>query len=190
MLLEDYGLIGDMQAAALVGRNGSVDWLCLPQFDSPACFAALLGDESHGRWLLGPDEVHSAVRRYVDDTAVLETTYTTAHGEVRVTDLMPTGERRADVVRRVEGLSGTVTVRHSWLVRFDYGRVRPWVHREDLSSQPAIVAVAGPDPKSPEGAWVAVVVLVAVEVPLPPVMSTVLLPPAPPGPATAFPPLP
>lgn len=143
--IEDYAAIGDGHTAALIGIDGSLDWLCLPQFDSPACFAALLGDESHGRWLLGPDEVHSAVRRYVDDTAVLETTYTTAHGEVRVTDLMPTGDRRADVVRRVEGVRGTVRLRHSWRVRFDYGLIRPWVHREEVGGQMALVAVAGPD---------------------------------------------
>ena len=95
--IEDYAAIGDGHTAALIAINGSLDWLCLPQFDSPACFASLLGDDRNGHWLIGPDGEHTVSRRYVDDTAVLETTYTTDTGEVRVTDLMPTGERRADV---------------------------------------------------------------------------------------------
>ena len=143
--IEDYAAIGDGHTAALVGLDGSVDWLCLPQFDSPACFAALVGEPENGHWAIGPVGEHTVERRYVDDTAVLETTYTTAEGVLRVTDLMPTGDRRADVVRRVEGVSGTVAVRHSWLVRFDYGRVRPWVHRQEVAGQTALVAVAGPD---------------------------------------------
>ena len=143
--IEDYAAIGDGHTAALIGINGSLDWLCLPQFDSPACFAGLLGDEDNGHWLLGPSGEHTAERRYVGDTAVLETTYCTETGEIRVTDLMPTGERRADLVRRVEGVRGTVSIRHSWVVRFDYGRVRPWVHREEVGGRPAIIAIAGPD---------------------------------------------
>jgi GH15 family glucan-1,4-alpha-glucosidase len=143
--IEDYAVIGDGHTAALVASNGSLDWLCLPQFDSPACFASLLGDDTNGHWLIGPQGEHTATRRYVDDTAVLETTYTTAGGQVRVTDVMPTGERRADVVRRIEGLRGTVTMRHSLIIRFDYGRIRPWVHREQIQGRPAIVATAGPD---------------------------------------------
>ena len=134
--IEDYAAIGDGHTVALIGINGSLDWLCLPQFDSPACFAGLLGDDDNGHWLLGPAGEHTAERRYVGDTAVLETTYRTETGEVRVTDLMPTGERRADVVRRVEGVRGTVSVRHSWVVRFDYGRIRPWVHREESPASP------------------------------------------------------
>ena len=145
MPIEDYAAIGDGHTAALIGINGSLDWMCLPRFDSPACFAALVGDPSNGHWLIGPDEEHTARRRYVDDTGVLETTYTTERGEIRVTDLMPTGDRRADVVRRVEGISGTVRVRHSWLVRFDYGKIRPWVHRDEISGVRAIIATAGPD---------------------------------------------
>jgi GH15 family glucan-1,4-alpha-glucosidase len=143
--IEDYAAIGDGHTAALIGIDGSLDWLCLPQFDSPACFAGLLGNDDNGHWLLGPSGKHSAVRRYIGDTAVLETTYVTDSGEIRVTDLMPTGDRRADVVRRVEGVRGTVSVRHSWVVRYDYGRVRPWVHREEVEGQPAIIATAGPD---------------------------------------------
>ncbi len=143
--IEDYAAIGDGHTAALIASNGSLDWLCLPQFDSPACFASLLGDDGNGHWLIGPAGEHSVSRRYIDDTAVLETTYTTETGQVRVTDLMPTGERRADVIRRVECLRGTVSLRHSWIVRFDYGRIRPWVHREEVEGRPAIIATAGPD---------------------------------------------
>ncbi len=100
---------------------------------------------SNGHWLVGPAGKHTATRRYVGDTAVLETTYRTDTGEMRVTDVMPTGDRRADVVRRVEGVRGTVSLRHSWVVRFDYGRIRPWVHREEVEGRPAIIATAGPD---------------------------------------------
>ena len=143
--IEDYAAIGDGHTAALIGIDGSLDWMCLPRFDSPACFASLVGEPENGHWLIGPDEEHTARRRYVDDTGVLETTYTTEDGELRVTDLMPTGDRRADVVRRVEGVRGTVRVRHRWLVRFDYGKVRPWVHREEVGGARAIIATAGPD---------------------------------------------
>ncbi|MET0840350.1 MAG: glycoside hydrolase family 15 protein [Marmoricola sp.] len=143
--IEEYAAIGDGHTAALIGIDGSVDWLCLPQFDSHACFAALLGDHRNGHWQIGPAGRHTASRRYVDDTAVLETTYTSASGDVRVIDLMPVGERRADVIRRIECVRGTMTLRHSWTVRFDYGRVRPWVHREEVDGRPAIIATAGPD---------------------------------------------
>src|SRR6476661_6783801 len=104
--IEDYAAIGDGHTAALIGIDGSLDWLCLPQFDSPACFAALVGEPGNGHWRIGPAGEHTAERRYVEDTAVLETTYTTDTGVVRVVDLMPTGERRADVARRIEGVSG------------------------------------------------------------------------------------
>ena len=97
--IEDYALIGDRHTAALVGKNGSIDWLCLPRFDSPACFAALLGDESHGFWQLSPTTEFESSRRYVDDSAALETTFTTADGEVTLLDVMPTGDDRSDVVR-------------------------------------------------------------------------------------------
>jgi GH15 family glucan-1,4-alpha-glucosidase len=144
--IEDYALIGDRGTAALVGKDGSIDWLCLPRFDSSACFAALLGTEDNGRWLLGPaDEVESTSRRYVDGTALLETTFTTAGGEVVLLDLMPTGDDRADVVRRLTCTRGTVRIRHDWVVRTDYGRVRPWVTREKAHGNNLIVAVAGPD---------------------------------------------
>lgn len=144
--IEDYALIGDRGTAALVGKDGSIDWLCLPRFDSPACFAALLGTEEHGRWLLAPaDEVVATRRRYVDGTALLETTFTTADGEVVLLDVMPTGDGRADVVRRLTCTRGTVRIRHDWVVRTDYGRVRPWVSREHAHGDEVVVAVAGPD---------------------------------------------
>ncbi|WP_210503883.1 glycoside hydrolase family 15 protein [Nocardioides xinjiangensis] len=156
--IEDYALIGDSGTAALVGRDGSIDWLCLPRFDSPACFAALLGTEEHGRWLLAPaDEVVATSRRYVDGTALLETTFTTRDGEVVLLDLMPTGDGRADVVRRLTCTRGTVRIRHDWVVRTDYGKVRPWVSRERVHGNDVVVAVAGPDklilrgPRLPRG---------------------------------------
>ena len=143
--IEDYAVVGDTGTAALIGRDGSVDWLCLPRFDSPACFAALLGDEQNGRWLIGPAGEAESSRRYVGHTAVLETTYTTDTGTVRVLDVMPIGDRRADLVRRVTGVEGTVRMRHEWVVRFGYGRIRPWVHRADNHGTEVITAVAGPD---------------------------------------------
>ncbi|SEC97988.1 Glucoamylase (glucan-1,4-alpha-glucosidase), GH15 family [Nocardioides exalbidus] len=156
--IEDYALIGDRGTAALVGKDGSIDWLCLPRFDSPACFAALLGTEDNGRWLLAPaDEVVSTSRRYVDGTAILETTFTTADGELVLLDVMPVGDDRADVVRRVTCTRGRVLVRHDWVVRTDYGRVRPWVTREHAHGNEVVIAVAGPDklvlrgPRLPEG---------------------------------------
>jgi GH15 family glucan-1,4-alpha-glucosidase len=143
--IEDYALIGDTGTAALVGRDGSIDWLCLPRFDSPACFAALLGSPEHGRWLLGPVGEARCERRYVGDTAVLESTFTTATGSFRLVDVMPVGDHRADVVRRLEGIEGSVRVRHEWIVRFGYGRNRPWVSRHRHDGHEIIAAVAGPD---------------------------------------------
>ncbi|MGH3329836.1 MAG: glycoside hydrolase family 15 protein [Nocardioidaceae bacterium] len=143
--ISDYAVLGDTRTAALVGRDGSVDWLCLPRFDSPACFAALLGDETNGRWLIGPAEEHQSTRRYIGNSAALETTYTTRSGSVRVVDIMPTGDNRADIVRRVVGIEGTVLMRHEWVVRFGYGRIRPWVTRRTVQGEQVITAVAGPD---------------------------------------------
>ena len=145
--IEEYALLGDTETAALVSRAGSIDWLCLPRFDSPACFAALLGTPDHGRWLLGPKEPARSRRRYVDGSFVLETVHETDTGAVRVTELMPVNDGRADIVRSVTGLRGSVTMQHEWVVRFDYGEVRPWVshnpgHRMDTD---VITAVAGPD---------------------------------------------
>ena len=140
--LEDYALIGDCQTAALVGRDGSIDWLCFPRFDSGACFAALLGTPDHGRWQLAPaSPVRVSQRRYRPDTLVLETEYATDDGAVRVIDCMPPRRDDPDVVRIVEGLQGEVAMRLELLIRFDYGSTVPWVRRmpEGLS------AVGGPD---------------------------------------------
>src|SRR6476660_3808417 len=138
--IENYALIGDLHTAALVGTNGSIDWLCLPRFDSPACLAALLGTEEHGHWQLCPVGDYGSRRRYVGNSAVLETTFTTETGVVTVTDLMPRGDHRADVVRRIKGVSGTVLMRHEWMVRLDYGEVRPWVRRETIGGEKVITA--------------------------------------------------
>ena len=128
MLIEDYGLVGDLRAAALVGRNGSVDWLCLPRFDSASCFSALLGDEQHGRWLFAPaGEVLSTSRRYRPDTLVLDTEFETAEGTVRVTDFMPPrGDGPPRFMRIVEGLRGRVPMRLELVLRPDYGSIAPW----------------------------------------------------------------
>ncbi|MBZ3902815.1 glycoside hydrolase family 15 protein [Streptomyces griseiscabiei] len=140
--IEDYALIGDHQTAALVSRRGSVDWLCLPRFDSAACFAALVGDEENGHWTIAPRDPGARPRRaYRHDSLVLDTEWETAEGTVRVTDLMPQRDRAPDVVRIVEGLSGRVTVRSTLRLRFDYGSAVPWMRRSDGHR----VAVAGPD---------------------------------------------
>ncbi|MGH9210207.1 MAG: glycoside hydrolase family 15 protein [Acidimicrobiales bacterium] len=142
MRIEDYAVIGDTQTAALVGRDGSIDWLCLPRFDSGACFAALLGHGDHGRWWLGPTGGGLAsARRYRGDSLVLETTFTTADGTVRVVDCMPVRQRDPDLVRVVEGVSGRVPVSMDLTVRFDYGRSVPWVRGLDGR----VYVVAGPD---------------------------------------------
>jgi len=146
--IEDYAVIGDRHTAALVGRNGSIDWLCLPRFDSPACFAGLLGTDENGHWQLCPVGEWTSTRRYLDDSTALETTFSTAEGVVRLLDIMPTGDDRADVVRRLTGVEGTVRFRHEWVVRMDYGNVHPWVTRHALGrngDDEAITAVAGPD---------------------------------------------
>ncbi len=128
--IENYALIGDCHAAALVGSDGSIDWLCLPRFDSGACFAALLGGPQHGRWLIAPSGPVGAVRRrYREDTLILETEFDTAQGTIRVIDCMPLSDERWDVVRIVEGVSGRVPVRMELTVRFDYGSIVPWVRR-------------------------------------------------------------
>jgi GH15 family glucan-1,4-alpha-glucosidase len=144
--IEDYAMIGDRSTAALVATDGSIDWLCLPRFDSPACFAALLGDHDNGHWQLCPVGDYDVSRAYVDDSAALQTTFTTDHGVVTLLDVMPTGDDTIDLVRRITGVRGTVRMRHEWVVRFDYGTTRPWVRRRlEDSDDPAITAVAGPD---------------------------------------------
>ena len=143
MRIEDYGLIGDMRTAALVGRDGSLDWLCLPRFDSASCCTALLGDERHGRWLLAPaGAVRASRRRYRPGTLVLETEHETAEGVVRVVDFMPPrrdGPPR--VMRVVEGVRGRVPMRMELALRPDYGSIRPWVE----AAADGAVATAGPD---------------------------------------------
>jgi GH15 family glucan-1,4-alpha-glucosidase len=140
--IESYALIGDCHTAALVGCDGSIDWLCFPRFDSGACFAALLGGPEHGRWLIAPDEkIIRVQRRYRKDSLVLETDFETERGSVRIIDFMPLSDERWDVVRMVEGLSGTVALRMELVVRFDYGSILPWVRRrEDM-----LLITAGPD---------------------------------------------
>ena len=140
--IEDYALLGDLQTAALVGRDGSIDWLCLPRFDSPACFAALLHDEEAGQWRIAPAGGGPATRRrYRDDTLILETEWDTPEGSVRLVDCMPPRGEAADVVRVVEGVSGAVPMHTEMRLRFDYGHIVPWVRRHG----PDLSAVAGPD---------------------------------------------
>jgi GH15 family glucan-1,4-alpha-glucosidase len=140
--IEHYALIGNTRTAALVGRNGSIDWFCAPRFDSNACFAALLGTSDHGRWLLAPAHHSRRVRRrYRDGTLVLETDFETSEGIVRVVDAMPLWSGRTDLVRVVEGLRGRVAMRMELVIRFGYGAIVPWVHRVDG----ALIATAGSD---------------------------------------------
>ena len=140
--IEDYALIGDCQTAALVARDGSIDWLCLPRFDSGACFAALLGTPDHGRWRIAPAApVRRTRRRYRGDTLVLETEHDVDGGTIRVIDCMPPRTAAPDLVRIVEGVRGRVPVRSELAIRFDYGSVVPWVRRTEWG----IRAIAGPD---------------------------------------------
>jgi GH15 family glucan-1,4-alpha-glucosidase len=143
MLIEDYGLIGDMQTAALVSRDGAVEWLCLPRFDSASCFSALLGDERHGRWLLAPaGKVGASSRRYRPGTLVLETEFETADGMVRVIDFMPRrGGGPPRLMRIVEGVRGRVPMRMELSLRPDYASIKPWVE----PAPDGAVATAGPD---------------------------------------------
>jgi GH15 family glucan-1,4-alpha-glucosidase len=139
--IEEYALIGDLQTAALVSRDGSIDWCCFPRFDSGACFAALLGGPEHGRWTVAPARPMKVTRRYRSDTLILETVFESDAGSVRVIDFMPPRGRAPDIVRIVEGLSGVVAMRVELVIRFDFGRILPWMRRVD----DARVAIAGPD---------------------------------------------
>src|SRR3989454_5301898 len=140
--IEDYALLGDLETAALVHRSGSIDWCCFPRFDSGACFAALLGGPENGRWLLAPaTEIRRQERRYRHDTLILESVFETVEGRIRAIDFMPPRGLAPDIVRIVEGLDGSVPVRSELVIRFDYGRIVPWVRRVDG----ARLAVAGPD---------------------------------------------
>src|SRR5690348_3574754 len=121
--IEDYALIGDCETAALIGRDGSLDWLCWPRFDSPACFAALLGIEDHGHWSITPESTHQSNRQYRKDTLILETTFTTPQGEVTLTDFMPPRGQNSDLVRIVRCTRGRVPMRMDLLIRLDYGSI-------------------------------------------------------------------
>ncbi len=140
--IEDYALIGDMRTAALVGRDGSIDWLCLPRFDSAACFAALLGDAPNGRWQIAPQGKYKVKRRYRDGTLILETRFKTSKGEAVLIDFMPVGTEHSCIVRLVTGLSGRVDFETELIIRFDYGITVPWVLRVD---ERTLTAVAGPN---------------------------------------------
>ena len=141
--IEDYAMIGDCHSAALVGRDGSIDWLCWPRFDSPACFAALLGTPENGRWLIAPEHASPNVtRRYLDDTLILETEFQTETGSATVVDFMPATDGEADLVRIVFGRSGQVKFRTELVIRFGYGAIVPWVNRAEDGT---IHAIAGPD---------------------------------------------
>lgn len=141
--IEDYAIIGDCETAALVSRDGSIDWLCWPRFDSPACFAALLGSPDHGRWRLAPADANArATRRYRDDTLILETEFETAEGSVVVVDFMPLRDGESNIVRTVVGKRGRVAMQTQIILRFDYGAIIPWVSRLDDGS---LRAIAGPD---------------------------------------------
>ncbi len=148
--IEDYGLIGDAHTGALVGRDGSIDWACLPRFDSRACFARLVGDEENGFWRIAPtasplpgrgEPLLAARRRYIDDTLVLESEFDTDSGTVRITDFMPRRDQYPEIVRLVEGVSGTVEMRMDLVIRFGTGKVTPWVR----DTGAVLSAIAGPD---------------------------------------------
>ena len=142
-LIEDYGLIGDFETAALVCKTGSIDWLCWPRFDSGACFAALLGDTNNGRWLIAPAQGNPrTTRRYRPDTLILETSFVTADGEAILIDFMPLRERASHLVRLVVGKRGTVSMTTELIIRFDYGASVPWVKRTEAGD---VLAISGPD---------------------------------------------
>jgi GH15 family glucan-1,4-alpha-glucosidase len=141
--IEDYGLIGDCQTAALVGRDGSIDWLCWPAFDSDACFASLLGTHRHGRWLIAPaEEITRSSRRYRDHTLILETRFETANGVIALIDFMPPRGHASDVVRLVRGVAGKVKLRMQLVIRFGFGADVPWVKRTEDG---ALLAISGQD---------------------------------------------
>jgi GH15 family glucan-1,4-alpha-glucosidase len=141
--IEDYALIGDCETAALVNRNGSIDWLCWPAFDSDACFTALLGTKDHGRWLITPDApIKSCKRRYRGDSLILETTLETDDGAITLIDFMPLRGASSDIVRIVRGDRGVVKVRMELIIRFGFGAAIPWVKRD---KDGAVLAICGPD---------------------------------------------
>jgi GH15 family glucan-1,4-alpha-glucosidase len=140
--IEDYALIGDCKSAALVARDGSIDWLCWPRFDSEACFAALLGNSEHGRWLVAPRDKARVTRRYRPDTLILETQFKTGDGEATLIDFMPFRGDHSEIVRLVVGTSGTVAMETELILRFGYGAVVPWVTKLEDGT---LRAIAGPD---------------------------------------------
>jgi len=141
--IEDYALIGDCTSAALVARNGSIDWLCWPRFDSGACFAALLGEPEHGRWLIAPADSDARIERsYVDGSLILVTLFETGDGAVELVDFMPPHTHACDLVRLVRGLRGRVAMCTEFILRFDYGAVVPWVER---LPEGGVSAIGGPE---------------------------------------------
>src|ERR1700736_5187924 len=141
--IEDYALIGDSETAALVGRDGSIDWLCWPRFDADACFAALLGTPENGRWIIAPrDPTTRVTRRYRPNTLILETRFETASGAATLIDFMPVPDTRSDIIRLVVGERGTVRMRVELVIRFGYGAIVPWVTRLEDGG---LRAIAGPD---------------------------------------------
>src|SRR5690242_19003504 len=143
MRIEDYALIGDCETGALIGRNGSIDWLCWPRFDSGACFAALLGNPEHGRWRIAPaGDVTRVERRYRGDSLILETTFVTDGGEVTVVDFMPPVGTQSELVRMVVGVRGEVAMHVELILRFAYGALVPWVTKLPGGG---LCAIAGPD---------------------------------------------
>jgi GH15 family glucan-1,4-alpha-glucosidase len=140
--IEDYALIGDCRSAALVSRTGSIDWLCWPRFDSEACFAALLGDREHGRWLIAPRDKARITRRYRADTLILETCFETEDGAAVIVDFMPFHGERSEIVRLVHGTRGRLRMHTELILRFGYGAVVPWVTRLENG---VLRAIAGPD---------------------------------------------
>src|SRR5580698_3185231 len=141
--IEDYAVIGNCETAALVGRNGSIDWLCLPRFDSAACFSALLGGPEHGRWLIAPTQNDVEItRRYLSNTLILETVFTATNGSVSLTDFMYRRNGSSELVRIVRGLQGEVSMRTELVVRFDYGAIVPWVSQQQDGR---LLFIAGPD---------------------------------------------
>jgi GH15 family glucan-1,4-alpha-glucosidase len=142
--IEDYGLIGDCETAALVSRHGSIDWLCWPAFDSDACFAALLGDDSNGRWLIAPkNEIKTCTRRYRGNSLILESRFETDDGIVELIDFMPPRGNASDIVRLIRGVSGTVAMRMELVIRFGFGIGIPWVRRTE--DRTALLAICGQD---------------------------------------------
>ncbi|MGH9616867.1 MAG: trehalase-like domain-containing protein, partial [Acidobacteriaceae bacterium] len=139
--IADYALIGDCETAALVSKAGSIDWLCWPDFSSPACFAALLGDAANGRWLLAPSLHYRTKRNYRNHTLILETIFATRAGKVKVTDFMPIRGRHSDIVRLVQGVEGRVSMTMELALRFDYGRSVPWLRHRHKNE---FTATAGP----------------------------------------------